>query len=128
MIVMDPVVRRLAVTTLLTSVGYGVYVPASVLYFNRHLGISAAGIGLGLSVAGLASVAGAAPLGHAADRLGARQVAVGLLLAQAAALGALPVVRSYPLFVLVVAVLAVADTGASTARAALVSTVLGPAG
>jgi MFS family permease len=125
---MDPVIRRLGVTTLLTSVGYGMYLPVSMLYFHRHLGIPVAGIGLGLSVAGLASVACAAPVGHAADRIGPRRVAVGLASVQAAALAALPAVRSYPLFILTVTVLAVADTGAATSRAALVSAVLGPAG
>ncbi|NEC19594.1 MFS transporter, partial [Streptomyces parvus] len=86
--------RGLAVAQLVNSLGDGAYYVCSALYFSQVVGLSAAQIGLGLTVAwGVGAVAGV-PLGNLADRRGPRGTAVALALATAVCVAAFLTVRS----------------------------------
>ncbi|MFJ6440796.1 MFS transporter [Streptomyces sp. NPDC091649] len=120
--------RGLAVAQLVNSLGDGAYYVCSALYFSRVVGLSAAEIGLGLTVAwGVGAVAGV-PLGHLADRRGPRGTAIGLALATAVSVAAFLMVRSFPPFVLAACVYATAQCGLAAARQSLLAGLVAPDG
>ena len=88
--------------------------------FHRLLGLSAAEIGLALTVAWTAGFLATTPVGRIADRVGARPVAVALSLVTAAATGGM-LLHSGPVsFTGVAVVYAVAQSGLGVARQTLV--------
>ncbi|WP_199511423.1 MFS transporter [Nucisporomicrobium flavum] len=112
---------------LVTSVGRGLYVPASVLYFRAELGLSANQIGLALAFAGAGALLGAPRLGAVVDRARRpRNIAVAYGLAHSAAMVALLAADTYTVFIAVVAVLGAVERGSSVARQALVALLFPP--
>ncbi|QIG41764.1 MFS transporter [Nocardioides anomalus] len=69
-----PLVRRLSVQSVLSAFGDGVFLTGSAVFFTQIVGLSAAQVGLGLTVAGVVTFALAVPLGKLSDRYGARRV------------------------------------------------------
>ncbi|MFQ6849827.1 MFS transporter [Streptomyces sp. 35M1] len=113
--------RGLAVAQLVNSLGDGAYYVCSALYFSQVVGLSAAQIGLGLTVAwGVGAVAGV-PLGNLADRRGPRGTAVALALATAVSVAAFLTVRSFLPFVLAACAYATAQCGLAAARQSLLA-------
>ena len=78
--------RVLAVATAVNMTGYGVYLTPSVLYFTRAMGLAASRVGIGLTVAGAVALAAGVPVGHLADRRGARGSYAATLAVAAAAM------------------------------------------
>src|SRR5260221_5517923 len=70
--------RILAVNGFVGSLGTGLFLTGSVLYYTRVVGLSDAQVGLGLSVAGICGMLGSVPIGRLADRWGPRQMMVVL--------------------------------------------------
>src|SRR5262249_58689599 len=62
--------RWLALAALIDSTGTGLFMTGSAIYFTRVVGLSAAQVGLGLSVAGLVGLLGSVPIGVLGDRFG----------------------------------------------------------
>lgn len=113
--------RVLALAQLANSIGDGAFFATSALFFTRIVGLSATQVGVALTVAwGLGMLAGV-PLGMAADRWGARRVAVLLALWTAGMLSTFLVVRSFPLFLLVACLYAIGQGGLGAARQALLA-------
>src|SRR5918997_2146190 len=69
-----PLVRRLSSQSVLSAFGDGVFLTGSAVFFTQIVGLSAAQVGLGLSLSGLATFALAVPLGKLSDRYGAKLV------------------------------------------------------
>ncbi|MEV4476926.1 MFS transporter [Nonomuraea sp. NPDC049504] len=65
-------------TVAIGSIGTGLFLAGGVLFYTRVVHLSAAEIGIGLSLAGLAATLAAVPAGALADRVGPRQFMVGL--------------------------------------------------
>jgi len=119
--------RLLAAAQLVSSLGDGAFLTCSVLFFTRIVGLSPAQVGLGLTLGwAVGSVAGV-PLGHLADRRGARGSAVLLALGTAVAIAAFLFVRSPLLFVLAACVYASCQTGLAAVRQALLAALADPA-
>lgn len=114
--------RRLVASWLIKTIGSGLYLSSSALYFTRVVGLSPERAGVALAIGGLVSLAAAVPIGSLADRWGARTVYTVLLVTQGAVMAALSLVRSFPLFVAVIVVFAAAEQGSNAARGALVAT------
>src|ERR671939_2168251 len=110
--------RRLAAGTLASAVGNGAWYTSWALFLTRSVGLQPAQVGAGMTVAGLAGLLAATPLGWLADRLGAREVYAALLVAQAAAALAYLAVSGFAAFV-VVACVAQAGSAGGGARNAL---------
>ena len=104
------------------------FLTVSVLYFTRFVGLSAGEVALGLSLAGLAAMLGAIPLGSLGDRFGYKRVWVLLTVAQAAVFAAYPFVRTFTEFLALAAVAALAEVGGSPIRGAYLSRIAGPDG
>jgi MFS family permease len=120
--------RVLVLCSAIASVGNGLYLAGSAVYFVRVVGLSPAEVGLGLSVAGLAGLVLAVPLGHLADRVGPRGVAAGLAVIKALLLVLACTVGSFTTYVVMIGALGVVESGGAVARGALVSGLLGRAG
>ena len=75
-----PLVRRLAGQSVLSAFGEGVFLTGSAVFFTQIVGLSAAQVGLGLTIAGVVTFAFAVPLGRLADRFGPKRMwALGAL-------------------------------------------------
>src|SRR5689334_18768406 len=87
------------------ALGSGLYLSASVIFFTRYLHLGPGRIGIGLSVAGVASFLGLVPIGLLADRVGPRRMLVGAHLVRAAMLACYPLASSLPVFIVIVSAL-----------------------
>jgi MFS family permease len=112
--------RLLAAAMLLNSLGYGVYVTVGVLYLTQGLRLPASEVGLGMSVAGAVSLAAGVPIGHLADRLGARGVYSVSLLLGGLAMAGLCFTRTFWPFLVCATVSAVSQSAGLAARGPLV--------
>ncbi|MBQ0896626.1 MFS transporter [Micromonospora sp. U56] len=120
--------RTLALATLANTVGSGLWLAGAPLYLTRDVGLSAASVGLGLTLAGLLGLTAAVPLGGLADRRDPRTLRALLQLLQAAVAGAYLLVASFPAFLVVAVLDALLTAGNLAVRAALVAAVGGPEG
>ena len=68
-----PLVRRLSTQSVLSAFGDGVFLTGSAV-FTQVVGLSAARVGLGLTIAGVVTFLVAVPLGKLSDRFGAKRV------------------------------------------------------
>ncbi len=76
----SPLARRLSAQSILFAFGEGVFLTGSAVFFTQIVGLSAAQVGLGLTIAGVVSFLFAVPLGKLADRAGAQRMwALGAL-------------------------------------------------
>jgi MFS family permease len=69
-----PLVRRLSSQSVLSAFGDGVFLTGSAVFFTQIVGLSAARVGLGLTIAGVVTFGLAVPLGKLSDRFGAKRV------------------------------------------------------
>ncbi|MFI2411284.1 hypothetical protein [Streptomyces sp. NPDC018947] len=108
--------RRLGVLTLIQSLGLGVFLTSSAVFFTRTLGIPAQRMGLALSVAGLCGLVCTVPIGRLADRLGAGRVLTVNFLLAAADFTAYCLVDGFAAILAVACAIAVLETSADQAR------------
>lgn len=118
--------RVLAAATLVNTFGNGLFLAGSVLFFTRSVGLTAGQVGLGLTTAGLLGLLAGLPAGRLADRRGAREVLVGLLVLQGGAMACFSLVRGFGSFVLVAVAFTVLDRASNAVRQGLVAAVLAP--
>ncbi|MER5320775.1 MFS transporter [Streptosporangium roseum] len=113
--------RVLALAQLTNAFGDGAYYVCSALYFTRIVGLSPTQVGSALTLGwALGSVAGV-PLGHLADRWGARGTAALLAVATGVAVGSFLFVTSFALFVLAACLYTCCQCGLGAARQALLA-------
>lgn len=117
----EPAVRAMALATLVNTTGNGIFFTLSALYFTRIVGFSVVEVGTGLSIAAGVALFAGVPLGHLADRRGAREVQVALLVLTAALAATYLLVTTWWQFVLVSTLVAVLDRGSSAVRGALIA-------
>jgi MFS family permease len=103
---------------LIDATGSGLFATVSTLFFTRVVGLPVGQVGLGLSLAGLAALLGAIPLGSLGDRLGHRRVWITVTLAEALACACYPLVHSSGEFTAAVTLAALGQVGSSPIRAA----------
>ncbi|MEH0825693.1 MULTISPECIES: MFS transporter [unclassified Micromonospora] len=113
--------RTLALSTLVNTVGRGTWLTVSALFLTRSVGLSVAQVGVGLTVTALVSLVASTPMGYLADRHGPRGIQLAALVASGVFTAALVAVRSFPTFLLVGVLMAVADAASRGARGALIA-------
>lgn len=69
----SPLAGRLATQSLLFALGEGTFMAGSAVFFTQIVGLSAAQVGLGLTLAGVAAFVAAYPMGLVVDRLGPKR-------------------------------------------------------
>ena len=120
----QPEVRALALADLVGSIGWGAFVAGSAVFFTRSVGLSAAQVGIGLSVAGGLGFAAAVPGGRLVDRAGPRRVLVVAGSISVAGYCSYALIDSFAGFLAVIAVLGVANQLGRIAYGALVGGLL----
>ncbi|TDD74325.1 MFS transporter [Actinomadura darangshiensis] len=113
--------RNLALIVFVHATGRGAYVTAGVLYFTQSVGLPVGQVGVGLSAAGLLALAAGPPVGHLADRCGARGVFTAALLCGSAAIAALALARGFWTFLAAACATAFTHTAGLAARGPLVA-------
>jgi MFS family permease len=120
------VARRLAVLTVIQSVGYGLFLTSSAIFFKQTIGLSTAQVGLGLSIAGLAGLLFTVPIGRLADRIGARLPLLVCYLTLVGLFTAYCAVFSFAAFVVVASLISICETSVTPLRAALTYALFAP--
>ncbi|MGW0832957.1 MFS transporter [Streptomyces prunicolor] len=116
----DPHQRLLAMSTIVNTIGMGMFLSAGTIFLIRSAGLSPTAAGVGLTVGSLAGFGAGVLIGDLADRRGSKKVLIGSMLIEAAASVSLLLVHSlWPLF-LVAAAAAVGRAGTVSARGAMI--------
>jgi MFS family permease len=66
----SPLAGRLSVQSLLFALGEGTFMTGSAVFFTQVVGLTAAQVGLGLTIGGIAAFVAAYPMGRLVDRIG----------------------------------------------------------
>ncbi|CAN5565682.1 MFS transporter [soil metagenome] len=69
----DPLIRAMSYQSVLSAFGEGAFLTGSAVYFTQIVGLSAAQVGLGLTIGGGATFLLSVPLGRLADTVGTRR-------------------------------------------------------
>jgi MFS family permease len=114
------VARRLLVLFFVDAVGTGLFLAGSALFFTRVVGLSAAEVGLGLSLSAIVGFACSVPVGRLADRFGARRTLIALYLSRGLGFAAYLLVGDVASFIAVSCVLGASQWAAGPLVQALV--------
>lgn len=117
--------RTLLGISLVDAVGTGLYLAGSAVFFTRVVGLSAAEVGVGLSLGGLLGLLAQPVIGWLADRWGPRHVLALLNLWRAAGFTAYVFTDSFAMFLVVAALLGIGELSFSPVRQALAERVVG---
>lgn len=94
-----PVSRRLALQSLLFATAQGAFNTGSAVFFTQVVGLTASKVGLGLTIAGVASFSVAYPAGKLVDRVGPKKMWAAGTLASAGAFAFWPWMHGFAAFV-----------------------------
>ncbi|PXX56301.1 MFS transporter [Nocardia tenerifensis] len=117
---------RLLLAALVEWVGTGMFLAASAVYFVRVAGLSEQSVGFGFTLAGLAALGLAVPVGTLADRIGVRRAVVVLNLWRAATMCGYLLVDGWWGFLLVTAAAVTGDQSMQPLTQALVGERVAP--
>jgi MFS family permease len=106
-------VKTLAFLHFFDSVGGGLFITSSAVYFVIVSHISLAQVGLGISLAGVSGFGASVLMGLAADRLPTRQLLLFCMLGLAAAYCVYPAVHSAPTFFCVIVFVGALEWGSA---------------
>ncbi len=112
--------RRITAGTLVSAVGSGAWYTSWAIFLTQSVHLSAADVGLGMTIAGLAGVLASTPAGRLSDRIGARTTFQGLLVVQGLASFGFAAVHGVVAFTLVATVAQAAGSASGGPRSALV--------
>ncbi|OKK19561.1 hypothetical protein AMK16_15865 [Streptomyces sp. CB00455] len=107
----------------ISSVGIGMYVPFSLVFFHHVTGLSFALVGVVLTVTGVAGLAFMPLAGTAVDRFGAKRVNLALYAVRAVGFALFPFAGSLPAFAAVCLVTALADRSFGIVQQSLIGEV-----
>jgi predicted MFS family arabinose efflux permease len=91
----SPLAGRLARQSLLFALGEGTFMTGSAVFFTQIVGLTAAQVGLGLTIAGAAAFVAALPAGKLVDRLGPKRMWSLSAVGQASLFGLWPFIESF---------------------------------
>ncbi|HEU4426130.1 MAG TPA: MFS transporter [Pilimelia sp.] len=106
--------------TFVNTIGNGLFLASSALYFTRVVGMSAPRVGLGLTIGALVGLVAGPLVGHLADRWGPRGVHIGSMVCGAVATACFVAARTFPSFVLVACLTSLALAASAASRAPLI--------
>ena len=119
--------RRLSVQSLLFASGDGTFLAGSAVFFTLVVGLSLAEVGIGLTIAAVASFIVAVPMGKLVDHFGPKRMWSLSAAVQGALFLAWPFIDSFPEYVALAVAMEVAGTLGGTAHGAYVIDILPPA-
>lgn len=112
--------RAVALQSILSAFATGSFLTGTAVFFTRIVGLSAAQVGLGLSISGVVVLGLSVPLGRLSDQIGSRRIWVIAALLEALLYFAWPSLRGFALFSLMLSVLAAVETAGRSGRNAYV--------
>ena len=119
-----PLSQRLATQSLLFATAEGTFLTGSAVFFTQVVGLRAAQVGLGLTVAGVASFLVAYPAGKLTDRIGPKRMwSVGALVA-ALMFAAWPFIGSFAGYLTMVVCFEIVENAAGAGRNAYILDVM----
>lgn len=121
----DRAQRAMIPATFVNFMGNGLFNTAAVLYFTLVVHLSAAQVGLGLTIAGLVGLAGGIPAGLLADRRGPRAITATTFAVQATSMTAFLFIHDVLAFTLVACMDRLAYSANNAARGGLIARVGG---
>lgn len=101
--------RRLVVMSFVNSTGSGLWLTGSALFFTQVVGVTAAQVGLVLSLAGVVGLLMTMPVGALVDRFGARQISAAVFMWRAACFVAYAFTRGFAGFFVIACLLGAVD-------------------
>ncbi|MFC3494618.1 MFS transporter [Glycomyces rhizosphaerae] len=112
--------RRFIAVSLVDAIGQGIYVPLTMLFVHALTGQSLTAIGTGLTIAGLGALASMPAIGVLIDRYGGKRVYIGALALRATGFALYPLATTYPAFLGVALLIAVAMWASSPSQQSLI--------
>lgn len=106
----DPLIRAMAYQSALSAFGEGAFLTGSAVYFTQVVGLSPAQVGLGMTIAGVATFLASVPLGRAADRFGTRRTWIVGAFLEAMLFGSWLLARDFAAYLVVTTALELAQT------------------
>ncbi len=113
-----PLARSLAGQSILSAAGEGFFLTGNAVFFTQVVGLSAAQVGLGLTLAGIVTFFFAVPLGRATDRVGAKRMWALTALLQAGLYLLWPLASGFASFLAVTIALELVVTASRSGRGA----------
>lgn len=117
----DPILKILGLSTLIGTLGRGVFLTVTVLYFSFIVGLSATEISIVVGASSATGIATSLIGGHLSDRFSARRVLLIALLIESVALIAYSFVTTFALAVVVACIAFGTEAGAHSARSAIIA-------
>lgn len=117
----DPAARVILVNALVSSTGTGMFLTGSALFYTKVVGLSVGEMATGLAIAGAVGLIGTLPGGVLTDAVGARRMVVALHLTRAVCFALLAFSDSVVPFVVLLSVVALADSTGPAANEAMVA-------
>lgn len=124
----DPVLRGLLASTLVGTIGRGLFFTLTVIYMTRVIGLSPLAVGGGLTIAGAVGVASSFCGGYLADRVGAKRLLVAATVVMAVGLLGYAFVSGFTSYLVAACVVVGGQGTVQSARSALLARAfVGPA-
>ena len=120
----SPLAGKLAVQSVMYAVGDGTFMTASAVFFTQIVGLSAAQVGLGITLAGVVSFLVAVPAGKLADRIGPQRTWCLGAIGTAGMYLVWPFIDGFGAFVAMSIVLEVVNSAGGAGRGAYILDVL----
>jgi MFS family permease len=117
-------IRVLCASGMTRSIGHGILLSVSVLYFIRSVGIPAERVGIGLTIAAILGMLASIPSGHAADVLGPRATAAGFVCLQGLMIFGYAAVGDFLSFIVAASLVVMFESASDASRGALVAGVV----
>lgn len=122
----SPLAGRLAGQSLLFALGEGTFMTGSAVFFTQIVGLTAAQVGLGLTLGGIAAFVAAYPMGRLVDRFGPKRMWALSALCQASLFVVWPFIGSFAGYVAMAMAMEVAGSLGGAAHGAYTVDVLPP--
>jgi MFS family permease len=113
--------RALTFSSFPSSIGRGLFITASVVFFTKSVGLSPLQVGTGLTIAACIGLLAGVPMGHLADRIGPRTMTIVFGLVVACVINLYFLASSWPLFVAVASLVSVGQSAFQASRGALIA-------
>lgn len=106
----DPLIRAMSYQSVLSAFGEGAFLTGSAVYFTQIVGLSAAQVGLGMTIAGVVTFLVAVPLGRLTDSFGTHRTWIVGAFLEALLFAAWLLARDFAAYVAVTVLLEVVET------------------
>lgn len=112
--------RAIALATFVNTFGSGMFMTSSTLYFTQMVGLSTANYALGLFVGSMVGLVASLVIGRVADRVGARETQIAVMLSGAAGMSCFMFVSVFWQFMLVASLMGLVYAATTSSQAPLI--------